>query len=174
MRDEDIKSLNLAIMPSEFHSKISKYFEKSKEGKEGLPYEQFYYCMKFVLIRPENNEENRFIDCFYDKLVVECLHCLNSKIKVRIKMTCFKAKEIFRTDNEIFYKFEISFIREKLKAMKFIATSRDLKLVEKRGNSKSNKLLENDFNARSSRKRHPKQKEAIEAAMEEAPIEELK
>lgn len=52
VKDDDIKSLNMAIMPSDFHEKISKYFEKNKSRKLAVPFEQFYYCMKFVLIKP--------------------------------------------------------------------------------------------------------------------------
>lgn len=32
VKDEDSKSLSLAIMPTEFQDKISKYFEDLKEG----------------------------------------------------------------------------------------------------------------------------------------------
>jgi hypothetical protein len=96
--------------------------------------------MKFVLIKPQNKTEDAFLNCFFDSMEVECLHFLKNKQRVSIKMTCYKSKEIFRNDHEIFYKFDVEYITEKIKSVKFIATSKDLRLIYKKA-SKSNKRL---------------------------------
>jgi hypothetical protein len=44
-------------------------------------------------------------------------------------MTCYKVKEIFKKSQEYFYKFEMQFNGEKIKMMKFIATSYDIHLL---------------------------------------------
>lgn len=44
-------------------------------------------------------------------------------------MTCYKIKEIFKKTEEYFYKFEMQFGGEKIKMMKFIATSYDIFLL---------------------------------------------
>ena len=54
--------------------------------------------MKFVLIKPSNVNNNEFIDCFYSQLSVKCFQFIKGARKVKIEMTAFKPKEIFRLD----------------------------------------------------------------------------
>ena len=98
IKDDDYRSLNMAIMPSDFHANISRYYEQSKDSRVMVPYEQFYYCIKFVLIKPENSLNNEFIACFYDKITVKSVEIIKGGKKVLIKMTAFRPKDIFRLD----------------------------------------------------------------------------
>ncbi len=52
MTFEDQKSLTV-VMPADFNSKISNFFEHEEGVKETTIYE-FYYCMKFILIQPRS------------------------------------------------------------------------------------------------------------------------
>lgn len=52
---DDQKSLSI-VMPSDFNSKISDFFEHEEGIKETSIYE-FYYCMKFILIQPSKSDK---------------------------------------------------------------------------------------------------------------------
>jgi len=57
----------LAILPSNFATKITDYFEPMGEvATTSVP--EFYYCMKFLLIKPSASLKNGTIATFYDIL----------------------------------------------------------------------------------------------------------
>jgi hypothetical protein len=81
------------------------------------------------MVKPKYLEDT--LSNFYDMVQVEHLFRLRG-VHAHIKMTCFKVKEVFKKTEEYFYKFEMQFKGERIKMMKFIATSYDIYLLVSR------------------------------------------
>jgi hypothetical protein len=63
--------------------------------------------MKFLLIRPPNENNFDLLNNFYNTLSVSYLYNLMEKKQVMIKLTCFQAKNMYKKEKELFFKFDL-------------------------------------------------------------------